>query len=208
MKRLSVLVALILALAPFAARAAAQPVSTNSGAARDTQASAAYAPNTQRAQPDLISIGGGWVDFDKDQSSDPKTQSADIRLEYRWGHNFWGASNDWVDFQIHPVVGVEVSTRSQLYGFYAFAFDAVFWKHLVLTESESVGLWDSGDAKPLGSFIEFRSQVEAGWRFDNDMRLTAQISHISNAGIGKRNPGEEIIGGYLHVPTGALFGHH
>jgi len=157
-------------------------------------------------QPDLISLGLGYVDFDKG-SDDPHTRSADFRLEYRWGHPLWGAQGSVLDFGIHPLAGIDVSTRSQLYGFGGFAFDFLLWRHFVVTESEAVGLWDSGDAKPLGSFIEFRSQIEGGWRFDNDVRFTAQVSHISNAGLTHRNPGEEIVGAYLHIPVHTLFGH-
>ena len=152
---------------------------------------------------DLISLGAGYADFDKDE---PRTRSADFRGEYRWGYSLFGTNNDWLNFNIHPIAGAEVSTRSQLYGFGGLAFDLLFWKHVVFTESEAVGLWDSGDAKPLGSTIEFRSQAELGWRFDNDLRLTAQISHISNAGMTRRNPGEEIAGAYVHIPVAMLFG--
>lgn len=177
------------------------------GAHAATLPSSSSAPmtsvDTPMVQPDLISFGASYIDFDK---TEHRTRSAEFRLEYRWGASLYSAHNDWFNFGIHPMAGAEVSTRSQLYGFGGFGFDLLFWKHLVFTESEVVGLWDSGDAKPLGSTIEFRSQAELGYRFDNDMRLTAQISHISNAGLTKRNPGEEIVGAYLHVPVNMLFG--
>jgi lipid A 3-O-deacylase len=190
---------LILVLLPFAARGA------------ESQAPASSSVNSPPAattftQPDLLSFGLGYIDFDKDQL---RVRSTDFRLEYRWGDALYATHNDWFKFGIDPLVGGDASTRGQFYGFGGFAFDFLFWKHLVFTESEAVGLFDSGnvsEAKPLGSFIEFRSQVELGYRFDNDVRLTAQISHISNAGLTNRNPGEEIAGGYLHVPVGMIFG--
>jgi len=191
---------LILMLLPFAGARAEVPPSYSPAA---QPAQLAQQQPTGR-QPNLISLSAGYVDFDKDEA---RTQSADFRLEHRWGYSLWSAQNNWLDFGIHPLAGFEFSTRSQLYGFGGFAFDVLMWKHLVFTESEAVGLFDSGDAKPLGSFIEFRSQAELGWRFDNDVRVMAQISHISNAGLTKRNPGEEIVGAYLHVPTYMLFGH-
>jgi len=49
-----------------------------------------------------------------------------------------------------------------------------------------------------------RSQLELGWKFDNDMRLSAYISHLSNVDTGDRNPGAEVLGGYLRVPVGWL----
>jgi hypothetical protein len=161
------------------------------------------AASASTVHPNLISLSAGYIDFDKDE---PRTRSADFRLEHRWGYSLWSSQNNWLDFGIHPIAGVEFSTRSQLYGFGGLAFDLVFWKHLVFTESEAVGFFDSGDAKPLGSFIEFRSQAELGYRFDNNMRLTAQVSHISNAGLTHRNPGEEIVGAYFHIPVSSIFG--
>jgi hypothetical protein len=155
-------------------------------------------------QPDLISFGADYIDFDKNE---PRTQGAGFRLEYRGGHSFYSTGGNTVNFQIHPLGGIDVSTREQLYGFGGFAFDVLMWKHFVFTESEAVGLFDSGDAKPLGSFIEFRSQAELGYRFDNNIRITAQLSHISNAGLTHRNPGEEMAGGYIHIPVNMLFGH-
>jgi hypothetical protein len=179
------------------------PVASARGAEADDPAPPALPAHSSYQEPDLISFGATYVDFDK---SEPRTHSEDFRLEYRFGTPLLPAQNSWLDFGINPLAGVEFSTRSQLYGFGGLAFDFLFWKHLVLTESEAVGLFDSGDAKPLGSVIEFRSQLECGWRFDNDVRLTAVVGHISNAGLTHRNPGEEMAGGYLHVPVGMIFG--
>jgi hypothetical protein len=202
--RLSLLVLLALIFLPF------------SGA----QAGTVPAPQTTQpvssetsvpGEPSLVSFGINYVDFDKfnsrySQGGEARTRSTDFRLEYRFGYSLWSANNDWMNFGIHPLVGGEASTREQLYGFGGLGFDWLLWKHVVLTESEAVGFFDSGNAKPLGSFIEFRSQLECGWRFDNNMRLTGEISHISNAGLTRHNPGEEIVGAYLHIPAAMLFG--
>jgi hypothetical protein len=36
------------------------------------------------------------------------------------------------------------------------------------------------------------------------MRLSAYISHLSNAGAGNTDPGAEVLGGYLRIPVGWL----
>jgi len=155
-------------------------------------------------EPDLIAFGASSVDFDKDK---PYTRSTDFRLEYRFGYSLLSASSSWMNFDIHPIAGIQVATNAQKYGFGGFAFDWILFKHVVVTESESVGFFDSAGApKPLGSFIEFRSEMEAGWRFDDGLRITAQCSHISNANLTQRNPGEETAGGYVHIPVRMLFG--
>ncbi|MFY9287217.1 MAG: acyloxyacyl hydrolase [Alphaproteobacteria bacterium] len=165
-------------------------------------------PFTARAeapvkQPDLISFGGGYFDFDKDE---PRKKSGDMRLEYRWGLSMLplvsSYFNSWDKYvQFHPYAGVEFTTRGLAYVNGGWAMDAYIGRNFIFTWSEGVGFLHPGNTAPLGSFIEFRSQAELGYRFDNEMRLTAQISHISNAGITKRNPGAEIIGLYWHVPT-------
>jgi len=76
----------------------------------------------------------------------------------------------------------------------------------VLTPSFGVGAYDEGDGKDLGDTIEFRSQVELAYRFDNRSRVGVAFSHISNAGIGDRNPGTEILNVYYAYPLDAIFG--
>ena len=159
-------------------------------------------------QPDLISFGLAYNDFDKSESH---KQSADFRGEYRWGisllplvSSYFRSWDPYVQF--HPFAGVETTTWGQLYGLGGWAMDGYIGRHGIFTWSEGVGAFYPGAAFRLGSNVEFRSQAELGWRFDNEMRLTGEISHISNAGFTKRNPGEEIAGVYLHVPVTTLFG--
>jgi lipid A 3-O-deacylase len=159
-------------------------------------------------QPDLLSFGGGYMDFDK---SEGHKQSGDFRVEYRWGlsmlplvSSYFKSWDPYVQF--HPFAGVETTTLGAVYGLGGWAMDGYIGRHGIFTWSEGVGLFDHGDMARLGSFVEFRSQAELGYRFDNEMRLTAEISHISNAGLTKRNPGAEIVGFYFHVPVTSIFG--
>jgi hypothetical protein len=57
-----------------------------------------------------------------------------------------------------------------------------------------------------GSVVEFRSQLEVGYRFENEMRVSVAYSHISNANLSETNPGVDIISAYLHVPVNLLTG--
>ncbi|MBO6784517.1 MAG: acyloxyacyl hydrolase, partial [Alphaproteobacteria bacterium] len=57
-----------------------------------------------------------------------------------------------------------------------------------------------GNGKDLGHTIEFRSQLEIGYRFDDRSRLSFAVSHISNASLGDSNPGTEIATIYYHIP--------
>ncbi|NKB19827.1 MAG: hypothetical protein GKS01_04700 [Alphaproteobacteria bacterium] len=69
-----------------------------------------------------------------------------------------------------------------------------------MTPSFAVGAYDDSKGKDLGHTIEFRSGVELAWRFDNQMRLGLTLYHLSNAGIGDRNPGTEVLSLGLSVP--------
>ena len=91
------------------------------------------------------------------------------------------------------------------YGAGGLLFDVLLGP-VVITPSLGVGLLEEGDSRELGSVIEFRSMLEIGYAFDNGMRLTGQLSHISNAGLTETNPGVNILGAYLHVPESLLTG--
>ena len=179
-------------------------------ATRTTQTQTTYAQPAQVSfkQPDLVSFSAGYFDFDKDEAH---RQAADFRGEYRWGISLLplisSYFNSWDPYvQFHPFAGVETTTLGQLYGLGGWAMDGYIGRHGIFTWSEGVGLYYPGNAVRLGSFVEFRSQAELGWRFDNEMRLTGQISHISNAGLTQRNPGAEIVGVYFHVPVAVFAG--
>ena len=51
--------------------------------------------------------------------------------------------------------------------------------------------------------VEFLSQLELGYLFDNNHRIGIAGGHISNAGLGDRNPGTEILNVYYHIPVGS-----
>ncbi len=159
-------------------------------------------------QQNLLSIGGGWFDFDRNS---PRRAAADFRLEHRWGMSLLPMASSLFEgldtyFQVHPMVALETTHRGQLYGGGGFAFDFLVGRNVVITPTALVGLYFRGDGKHLGSVVEFRSGLEAGWRFDNDVRLTGFISHVSNAGLTSHNPGANTVGGYVHIPTSMLFG--
>ena len=45
----------------------------------------------------------------------------------------------------------------------------------------------------MGNTIEFRSGGDFMYRFRNNVRVGVGVFHISNAGLGYRNPGSEQI---------------
>ncbi len=152
---------------------------------------------TELAEPDLVAFGVGSFDFDQNEIN---ARSYDFRAELRFGYALVSASTSWLDFAIHPLAGIETNTRGLFYGMGGFGFDFLLWKHIVATESEAIGVLAAGKSRFMGSVLEFRSQAELGWRFDDGVRFTGYVGHISNAKITHRNPGAEIGGAYLQVP--------
>ena len=41
--------------------------------------------------------------------------------------------------------------------------------------------------------MQFRSGIEAGWRFGKGLRVGLELYHLSNAGLEDLNPGEESL---------------
>lgn len=152
--------------------------------------------------PDAISFGAGWQEVFKNY---PYRNGGDFRLEHRWGTSLLSAmsevfrsTDEW--FQLHPYLGVETSTRKQFYGHGGLIFDFLVGDHFVISPNFAVGYYNQNQGKRLGFPLEFRTTMEMGFRFSNEVRITGYVSHISNANYGDKNPGVEMAGIYLHIP--------
>jgi lipid A 3-O-deacylase len=154
------------------------------------------AADIEKTNADTLTVGAGAFDVIENHPINP---AFDYRLEYRSGYSLLA---NWTEpyVSIRPFGGFEGTSDGAAYGLGGFLFDIPLGKHFFITESEGVGLFDSGDGKDMGSSIEFRSQLEAGYKFDNQSRVSIAINHISNAGISQRNPGEESAVAYYSLP--------
>ena len=68
------------------------------------------------------------------------------------------------------------------------------------TPSFGVGYYDDGNGKKLGNNIEFRTTFEISYQMKNENRIGFSFGHISNANIGNKNPGAEVLGISLQIP--------
>ena len=143
--------------------------------------------------PAYLTAGVGGFNV-TDPGGDP---TSDFRLEYRHGESFL-----W----LKPWAGLELTGDGGVWGGGGVAFDTALTRHIVLTISTGVGAFGEGSGKDLGSTVEFRSQIELGYRFANRTRITAAFGHLSNAGIGDSNPGAETATLYYHIPLNKLNG--
>lgn len=136
--------------------------------------------------PSALSGGVGWYNFVHQDD-----EAVDFRLEYRHGDDFL-----W----LKPWGGLEVTTDGSVWGGIGALVDITFFDSVVLTGSFAPGLWAEGGGKDLGHVVEFRSQVELGYQFDNRSRISLAFSHTSNANLDKTNPGVEVLSLYYHLP--------
>lgn len=145
------------------------------------------------ADPSYMSFGAGIWDVTQDDD-----MATDFRVEYRHGDPlFW---------KIKPWGGVEFTTDGSVWGGAGILADFKPADNIYITPSFGVGLYAQGGSdKDLDHPIEFRSQLEAGYEFNNTHRLGVAFGHISNANLGDDNPGTEILNVYYHIPVGSLF---
>ena len=141
--------------------------------------------------PSYLVFGVGYYDVNR-QDDD----AADFRLEYRHGQKFW---------LFKPWAGIEVTSDGAFYGAAGVLIDFDLGERVVLTPSFGAGYYEEGSGKDLGYEIEFRSQIELSYRFDNRARRGMAFSHISNASLGDENPGVEILNVYYSLPFDDLF---
>ena len=103
-------------------------------------------------------------------------------------------------FYLKPFAGFEVTTDSAFYVISGIYLEDNLGK-LVLgdknnwhfTPSFGIGYYDDGDGKKLGNKIEFRTTLEFSYQLENKDRIGFSFGHISNANIGNKNPGVEIL---------------
>ena len=92
------------------------------------------------------------------------------------------------------------------YGDGGILLDLFFGRRFVLTPSFAIGAYDRGSGKDLGHSVEFRSQIELAYRFDDRSRLALSLNHLSNASLDEVNPGTESLMLTYAFPFAVLLG--
>jgi len=146
---------------------------------------------------DVFGIGIYDVKFDGSSSN----YAADIRYERRFDNTIIDIGPEQDNFfYLKPFAGVELTSDSAFYlisGIYLEdnIGDLVSGKDnkWYFTPSFGVGYYDGGNGKKLGSKVEFRTTLEISYQLVNKDRIGISFGHISNANIGEKNPGVEII---------------
>lgn len=139
--------------------------------------------------PDLISVGGGIFEVCRRN----RNRTADFRIEYQ-PHETW--------YTIRPLVGFMASARGATYLYAGLTFDWVIKCRLFIAPNFAAGWYNGGGGKDLHFPLEFRSGIMGGWVFKNSCRIGAHFYHISNASMGRKNPGTECLDFFFAFPIG------
>jgi lipid A 3-O-deacylase len=143
------------------------------------------------ADPPRVALGGGAFDVLPDNKKPGNGATGLALSEYRFGDVLW---------IVAPFIGVMGTGKGAFYGYGGLGFDINFWEKWVITPTAAVGYFEHGSGIDLGAHCEFRTGAEFDYRFDNRIRLGFGFYHMSNAGIGKINPGVELATFVLTVP--------
>ena len=153
---------------------------------------------------DVFGIGLYDIKFDGSSTN----QATDLRYERRFDKVLVdiGPQEDNF-FYLKPFAGIETTSESAYYilgGVYlednlGSLFTGKKSKY-IFTPSFGGGYYDDGNGKKLGNTIEFRTTIEISYEMKNNNRIGLSFGHISNANIGNKNPGVEIISLSFQIP--------
>jgi lipid A 3-O-deacylase len=143
------------------------------------------------ADPPRIAIGGGVFDVLPDNRRPGNGRTGMALGEYRFGDVLW---------ILAPFVGVLGTGQGSFYGYGGVGFDINIGERFVVTPSTAVGYFKHGGGVNLDANWEFRSGAEFAYRLEDLRRVGVGFYHISNAGIGKHDPGAEFVTFILTVP--------
>lgn len=159
-------------------------------AAAGPAARAADAAHHASDDPPYLSFAAGGFDILHNNTA------GEFRLEYRFA--------DRQLFLFKPFIGVLGTTYKAFYGYAGLRVDIYLGRRFVLMPNAAFGYYQHGEGKNLGGVAEFRTGGELAYRFDDRSRLGLSFNHISNAGLYKRNPGEEEAAIVYSIPFDLL----
>ena len=142
--------------------------------------------------PAFLSFSTGWFDFNRQ-----KDQAGEFRLEYK---------SDYKLLNFKPFATLAAVSNGMTFLGAGILMDIYFGRRWVVTPSFAPTWWRGKTTDlDLGHGIEFRSQLEFAYRFDDRARVGLSVSHYSNASLGDDNPGTESFMVNYSVPISKLF---
>jgi lipid A 3-O-deacylase len=103
---------------------------------------------------------------------------------------------------IRPVAGFLTSSSGGAYVYSGVAVELPLPAGFQLTPGFAPGVVLASGDRDLGSPIEFRSSIELSVAAMDLVRVGLGLSHISNAGLTRHNPGVEVLAFSIAIPAG------
>tara|TARA_Y100001935_G_C17227076_1_gene468379 strand:+ start:407 stop:937 length:531 start_codon:yes stop_codon:yes gene_type:complete len=162
--------------------------------------------STQSLGNDFSVFGLGIYDVKFDGGT--TKQTTDFRYERRFDKNIFdiGPEEDNFFF-LKPFLGFEYTGNNASYvltGIYLEDNLGQLIKgkksRLIFTPSFGVGYYNDGSGKKLGNDIQFRTTLELSYELKNQNRIGFSFGHISNANLGDKNPGVEVLNLSYQIP--------
>ena len=150
------------------------------------------------ASPDYFTVGLGAYDFIRERH-----RTVQLDLEYNFHPKWMGSPFHCLEFR--PLIGVMATAKGSGFLYLGMNFDLLFQEHVLISPGLAGGYYWQGGGKNLGYPIEFRSGVEIAWQFCDLRRLGIHFYHLSNASLGKKNPGEESLILFYDIPISKCF---
>ncbi len=166
-----------------------------------------YIPISQSVFAKGLDVFGFGI-YDVKFDSNAKDQTTDFRYERRFDKTIFdiGPKEDNFFF-LKPLVGFEFTGDSASYflaGIYLEDNVGQLFKgkknDFTFTPSFAAGYYNDGSGKKLGNEIEFRTSLEISYKLKNSNKIGLSLSHISNANIGDKNPGVEVLSLSYQIP--------
>ena len=153
---------------------------------------------------DVFSTGFYDVKFDGSATN----TATDFRYERRFDNSIIEIGPEIENFFFRkPFAGIELTSDSAFYLLGGIYLEDNLGKlfvgkdsNFIFTPSFGAGYYNDGDGKKLGSNIEFRTTLEFSYQLESKDRIGLSFGHISNANIGDKNPGVEIISLSYQIP--------
>jgi lipid A 3-O-deacylase len=137
--------------------------------------------------PPLLSVGAGVFNTSKEH------KVADFQLE---------CTSTYTKFLFARWLGgVMMTSEGGSFLYSGIGWDILIGKsRLVVIPGFAPGIYLDGGGKKLGFPVEFRSSIGLAYQFPSQNRMGVQYYHLSNASMGNRNPGVEVLMCYFAVP--------
>ncbi len=135
--------------------------------------------------PHLVALGLGAFDITDDDTA------VEGRIEFRPGTRILDGVPGF--HGIGPVVGLMANVDGGVYGYGGFFLDFRWGEHVLIWPGAAVGAYEDGNSVDLGGVVEFQTGLTVAYQSEDQSHVGFTFSHISNAGIYDRNPGENSL---------------